>query len=51
MKKLREIEGQDILVLIAAAALVTGLALLSIAAALIIPSVLLLCLGYLRKWY
>ena len=48
---LTQIDLQDILIGISAVALVTGLALISIPAALIIPSVLLLVLGYLRKWY
>ena len=42
---------RDALVLVAMVALVVGLALLSVPAALIIPSVLILTLGYLRKWY
>ena len=50
-EKLKGWTLQDTLVLVAAVSLVVGLALLSISAALIIPAVLILALGYLRKWY
>ena len=49
--KFKEFDLRDALVLLAILALISGLALLSIAAALIIPSMGILILGYIRKWY
>ena len=51
LKKLKDFDFKDAVVLVAVVSLIIGLALLSIAAALIIPSALLLALGYFRKWY
>ena len=50
-EKLQGFGLQDALVLAASVALVVGLALIYVPAALIIPSVAILALGFLRKWY
>ena len=49
--KLSGFDLRDALVLAAMVALVVGLALIYSPLALIIPSVLILALGFVRKWY
>ena len=51
LKKLEGLDLQDVLLSVAAVALVVGLALIYAPLALIIPSVAILALGFLRKWY
>jgi len=50
-ERFRDVDFKDVLVLLAMALLVVGLALIYLPAALIIPSSLLLALGFVRKWY
>ena len=50
-EKLQGLDLQDALLLAASVALVVGLALIYVPAALIIPSMAILALGFLRKWY